>query len=571
MLDVVGYAGLVERDEEGTLARWRRLRGELIVPAVSRWRGRIFKNLGDGVLIEFATAEHAVRCALEIQSALPPNAPVDAGLELRCAIHLADVVAEEGDLLGEGVNVVARLQEVAAPGGIAVSQAAFAEIGGRLDVAATDLGEMTLKNMRRPIRVLGLLRTATPSPPSEAPVSAYRPSIAVLPFGDPDQPTGQSYFGDGIVEDIVGALATMPDLFVISRNSTVRYRGTAPDLGTVGRELAVRYVLSGSVRRARDPDRIRITSVLSDAETRTALWTERVDGTADDLFALQDRLCDRVVTTIVPHLRQAEMLRSQRKRPESLDAYDLVLRGLDLLYRLRREEFDRALDLFRAATTLDPNYAAPYALGATWHAIRVGQGWSPAVREDHREVDRLASAAIERDPYDARALALCGHARALLFRDFEGAFALFDRAVTVAPNSAVAWVRSSPAHSYVGDAVEARRRAELGIRLSPFDPHLFYAHTALGLAAYTAGEFEEAAHWCRSAMSQNPTYTANLRFLAASLAAGGRRAEGRAIGRALLALEPAFRVRPFSEGYAYKDAARRAALGRHLRAAGLPD
>ena len=260
----------------------------------------------------------------------------------------------------------------------------------------------------------------------------------------------------------------------------------------------------------------------------------------------------------------------QQERPENLDAYDFMLRGLDLLYHLRRDEFEQAREMFDKSIALDPRYATPYALYALWHSIRVGQGWSEDPRADHVAANRLGEAALERDPFDARALALCGHMRAYLFHDYEGAFALFDRAIAVSPNSATAWGRSSPTYSYVGDAVEAKRRAQIALRLSPLDPHLFYVHTALCLACYTGGQYEEAVGWGRRAFSQNPNYAAILRFLAASLAAAGHSAEAQPIARALLDIEPGFRVQRFCDGYAYKDPARRAALAEHLRAAGLP-
>jgi TolB-like protein len=433
------------------------------------------------------------------------------------------------------------------------------------------LGEQTVKNIARPVRV----HRARLAAAGEAPVRsgarrpARRPSIAVLPFRELDVPDGQRYFGDGIMEDVVGAIASLPDLFVISRNSTSRFRDGGADVRSVGRELSVRYVLSGIVRRA--GERIRIVAELADCETQTILWTDKIDGRATDLFGLQDRLSEKIIATIAPHVQEAELRRALRERPENLDAYDFLLRGLDLLYRLTRSEFDLAREMFERARTLDPSYAAPYALTALWHSIRVGQGWSPDPQEDYATVARFAEAALERDPLDARALALYGHMKALLFHEYEGAVALFDRAIAVSPNCASAWGRSSPTYSYIGDAAEASRRAQIALRLSPFDPQVFLIHTALGLAAYTAGDYEEAVSWGRKAMAQNPNYTANLRFLAASLAASGLPAEANRIARALVAIEPGFRVRRFCDGYAYKDAARRALLASHLRAAGLPD
>jgi TolB-like protein/tetratricopeptide (TPR) repeat protein len=390
-----------------------------------------------------------------------------------------------------------------------------------------------------------------------------------MPFREFDVPDTQRYFGDGIVEDIVVALASLPDLFVISRNSTLRFRDTKVDVRAIGRELDVRYVLSGSIRRA--GDRLRITAELADAETQKVLWTERIDGRLDELFELQDRVSDKTVTTIAPHVRKAEVRRALSKRPENLDAYDFTLRGLDLLYRLRRDEFDRAYEMFDRAIALDQRYATPHALTALWYSIRLSQGWSADAAGDRSLINQFAQRALDRDPFDARALALCGHVRALHFHDYEGAIALFDRAIASSPNCADAWVRSSPTYSYLGDGEEATRRARLGLRLSPLDAHLFFTHAVLCLAFYSAADFDEAAEWGRKALSQNPNFTANLRLLAASLAAAGRLSEGRDVGRRLLEAAPGFRVTPFCEAYAFRDPDRRAALANHLRAAGLPD
>ena len=278
----------------------------------------------------------------------------------------------------------------------------------------------------------------------------------MLPFREIDLADTRPYFGDGIAEYVIIALASLSDLFVVSCTSTARFRDSSTDVRSVGRELGVRYVLSGSVRRM--GERLRITAELADSETQTVLWTERIDGHGDDLFDLQDRVSERTITTIAPHVRDAEVRRAFRKRPENLDAYDFTLRGLDLLYHLHRDEFERAREMFDRAITLDPGYATPYALSALWHSIRFEQGWSVDPATELSAVTRCAEMALERDPFDARALALCGHLRAFRLRDYEGAVALFDRALASSPNSSVAWIRSSPTYSYLGDGAEATRR-----------------------------------------------------------------------------------------------------------------
>jgi adenylate cyclase len=288
------------------------------------------------------------------------------------------------------------------------------------------------------------------------------------------------------------------------------------------------------------------------------------------LFALQDQIATKVVTTIAPQVREAELRHAMRKRPESMQAYDYVLRALAQLYRLSEADFTQARTWLERAIALDPGYAAPYALLADWHSIRVYQGWSPNPAEDQAEVMRLATAALERDSFDAMALALCGHVKSLLLHEFEEAIALFDRAIAASPSSAIAWMRSSPTYSYIGDAGEAIRRAEHGLRLSPLDPHAFYPHTSLGIGHYVARQHDEGARWGRTAREENPKYSANLRFLAANLAAAGHADEAREVSQALMAVEPRFRVDRFVEGYAILDPERRDRLARHLRLAGLP-
>jgi adenylate cyclase len=395
-----------------------------------------------------------------------------------------------------------------------------------------------------------------------------RPSIAVLPFrGDDDDQPG-AYFGDGIVEDIIGALASLRELLVISRTSTLRYRGTPMDVRVVGRELGVTYVLSGSVRRA--GSRLRVSVELAETAGGVVLWAGHFDGIAEDLFALQDHIVAKVGGTLAPQVREAELRRILRKRPGSLEAYDCLLRALAQLYRLNVEDFAGARAWLERAIALDPAYAAPHALLAIWHSIRVGQGWSPDPAADRAAVVRLASAALERDSFDAMALALCGHARSIMLYEFDQAIALFDRALAASPSSTIAWTRSSPTYAYIGDAREAIRRAEQALRLSPLDLHVFYPHSLLGLGHYVAGEHDEGARWGRTARDENPRFTANLRFLAANLAAAGRLEEAREAAQALLALEPGFEVGAFTERYAIRDPDRRDQLTRHLRAAGLP-
>jgi adenylate cyclase len=396
-----------------------------------------------------------------------------------------------------------------------------------------------------------------------------RPSIAVLPFVEQAAETVNSYFSDGLVEDIISALSCLPELIVISRTSTLRYRGAARDTKRIRRDLRVRYMLSGSVRR--DGAKVRLSAELADCESGATIWSDRFAGEAADLFELQDELSARVVATIAPQVQEAELRRVLRKRPESLDAYEYVLRGLDLFYRFEDDHFVQALPLFEKAMALDPTYATAYALAADWHSVRIGQGRSADSIADFREVERLSRLALTLDRFDPRALSLCGHVRAFSFREFDQAIELFDRALAANPSAAIAWLRSSATFSYIGETREARRRVDIGLRLSPYDAHVFFSYGLAGLASYAAGDWADAAQWGRRSMAANPRFVGNMRFLAASLAASGQLEEARAVGQALLQLNPNFRVRAFAEGHAFKDPGQRRLFGDHLVMAGLPE
>jgi adenylate cyclase len=573
--DVAGYSRLMDTYESETHPRMMALLGEVIEVAVAREAGRIVKATGDGFLACFASINGAIQAAATIQQEVRRREaaqPREKQIAFRMGLHSGDIVVEPRDVYGAGVNLAARLQELAEPGGLLISGAVYDQLGNSLKLPAADLGYVRLKNIANAVRVYKIETSPRTDPPlalASHTLPHLLPSVAVLPFIEYGADADQSYFGDGLVEDVVGALASLPDFFVISRSSTLKYRESPPNIRTVANELGVRYVLWGSVRR-RD-ERLRISAELADTETLTAIETYQSEGRAAELFALQDRLIDRVVQTIAPNIRGAELRRIRRKRPENLDAYDYLLRGLDLLYRLDRGEFDQAHSMFQQAIRLDGDYAAPYAFSALWHSVCILQGWSQDQATDRAAVERFASAALQRDPLDVWALALSGQLRALWFRDFDAAFDLLDRALRTSPSSAFAYARSSPIFSYVGDGAEGRRRAMQALRLSPFDPQVFFTHAVLGFASYTEGDYDDAIAWGRRSYADNARYTANLRTLAASLAAGGQIAEARQIGEALLALDASFRVRRFCANYAYREDERRDRLATHLLLAGLPE
>ena len=567
--DVVNFSALVEADEENVLAAWRALRRE-IDPLISARDGRIFKSLGDGLLVEFSSPVAATQAALAVQEAATKLAPErGVHLRLRCAIHMGEVTVEGTDLLGDGINIVSRLQQHAPTGGVLVSAAVMDLISGLIDAPIKDLGALKLRNISRPVQAYAVGAGKRPrSTPAIDSFQRRRPSIAVLPFVDEAAETTTSYFGDGLVQDIIASLACLPELVVISRSSTLRYRGSTPDPRRVRRDLHVRYMLSGSVRRA--GQKVRFSAELIDCESGARIWSDRFAGEAADLFALQDELSARVVATIAPQVQESELRRVMRKRPESLDAYECVLRGLDLMYRFD-DRFAEALEMFQRAMALDPNYGTAHALAAGWYSLRINQGLSPDSRADYAEADRLSRLALTLDRFDPLALSLCGHVRAFLFRDYDHAIELFDRALAANPSSAIAWLRSSATFSYIGEVREARRRAEIGLRLSPYDAHVFYSYAIMALATYAAGDYDEAAQWARRSAALNSRFTANLRFLAASLAASGKADEAREAAETLLRIHPGFSARRFAQDHAFKDPEKRRLFGDHLVLAGLPE
>jgi DNA-binding SARP family transcriptional activator len=395
------------------------------------------------------------------------------------------------------------------------------------------------------------------------------PWLAVLPFRALTPDTVPSYFAAGLTEDVIAALAALREPVVISHGSTLAYRDAPADPREVGRVLGVRYSVSGSLRRA--GSRLRVASELAECDRGTIIWAGSHDiDDSTELFETQDHLVARIVATMTPALHTAELRRVRVKPPNDMSAYDLVLQARDLIYQLARTDFERAGALLRQAVTRDPDYAGAWALAAEWHSLRVGQGWSDNPAADAEAVDRCASAAIAHDATNARALAFHGHSHAYLRRDHDAALALFERALDANPNSATAWIWSSPTLAYAGDGAAAVRHAKRGLRLSPRDPFVFRSYAALSLAHYTAGESEAAVHWGQLSMRENPSYTSNLRVTTAALASLGRTTEARGLGRQLLALQPRFRVGTLIERHPYRDHDRRTRLAKHLIAAGLP-
>jgi adenylate cyclase len=580
--DVVGYSRLTGADEDRTLARLRALRSDLIDPTIAVHKGRVVKRTGDGALVEFRSVVDAVRCAIEVQNGMVErNAglPPDRRIEFRIGIHLGDVVEEsDGDLMGDGVNIAARLEGVAMPGAICLSEDAYRQVRARLDLAVSDLGETKLKNIVEPVRVYSLqvgvpaqAKSAAPAEPAVpeklSPQLALpdKPSIAVLAFqnmsGDPEQ----EYFADGMVEDIITGLSRIKWLFVIARNSSFVYRGKAVDVRQVGRELGVRYVLEGGVRKA--GNRLRITAQLLEAETGAHLWADRYDGALEDVFDLQDRITDNVVGIVEPSLRRTEIERSRRKRPENLDAYDLYLRAVPHMATVMPADARIAAGLLEDALRLDPHYAAAHAHLAWCHEIFFA-------RAGFDEVDKTAGieharAVIASGADDATALAIAAFAITMLSKDHATALSAVDRALSLNASCAMALYFGAYIHAISGKPATATTHANRALRLSPFDPFAFMAYSALGAAAVQEAHYDEAASHFAKAVQANPRFSTLYFFQVASLALAGRKEEAGSIVQRLLELEPGFRLRVVFEVGMVRAVADRFAEG--ARILGLPE
>jgi adenylate cyclase len=431
--DVAGYSRLMGVDEEGTLASLKTCRRELVDPKIVEHRGRIVKTTGDGALVEFASAVDAVRCAMEIQRAMAErNAaiPEDRRIEFRIGINVGDIITDEGDIYGDGVNIAARVETLASPGAICLSDNAYQQVKGKLALEVSEMGDQPLKNITQLVRVYGVKLDGAPGAPVL--VLPDKPSIAVLPFTNMSGGPEQEYFVDGIVEDIITGLSRIKWLFVIARNSTFTYKGRAVDVKQVGRELGVRYVLEGSMRKV--ADRVRITAQLIDTATGAHVWAERYDRKSDDIFALQDEITLSVVGAIEPSLRLAEVERAKRKRPDSLDAYDLVLRAIPDVYSRMPEPSKKALVLLERALALDPNYALAHACAAECHhSIFLRDGMH---EENRAAAVRHAQVAITHGQDDALALTLAGFCVGMEGHDRAAAFAAFEAALAVSPSPA---------------------------------------------------------------------------------------------------------------------------------------
>jgi adenylate cyclase len=537
--DVAGYSRLMGLDEEGTHERIKAVRLELLDPKVAEHHGRIVKTTGDGMLVEFASVVDAVRCAVAVQQAMPErNAEVaaDNRIELRIGINLGDVIVEPDDIYGDGVNIAARVEALADAGGVFVSNTVYDQVRDRLPFVFEDLGEQQVKNIARPVRVyrvgdIAAAKTAAP------PVLLLpdKPSIAVLAFANMSGDPEQEYFVDGMVEEIITALSRIRWLFVIARNSSFTYKGQAIDVKQVGRELGVRYVLEGSVRKA--GGRVRITAQLIEAATGAHLWADRFDGLLDDVFELQDKVALSVAGVIEPELQSAEVRRSAERPTNDLTAYDLFLRALPRAESGEKDGIVEALDLLGRALERDPRYGPALGLAARCHNRLHVSGWTDDPETSRREGVDLARRALRVARDDPGVLSMAAYVFGYFGEDIGTAISLIDRSLELNPSFARGWGSSGWLRLWAGQPDRAIAHFETALRLSPRD-RAVAPLLGIGIAHFLARRFDEARSTLLRSRQEFPGWVPNYRFLAACCAQMGRLDEAREIVQELRARTP---------------------------------
>jgi adenylate cyclase len=526
--DVAGYSRLMGANEEGTLARLKAVRKVLVDPTIAAHRGRIVKTTGDGLLVEFASAVDAVRSAVEVQRGMAEqNVTVqqDQMIQFRIGIHVGDIILDDNDIFGDGVNIAARLEGIAEPGGVCMSDDAYRLVRGKVEIVCNDLGPQALKNIAEPMRAWHV-KLGTQGAPTESPATSSnqtpalalpdKPSIAVLPFQNMSGDAEQEYFADGIVEDIVTALSRFRSLFVIARNSSFTYKGKASDIKKIGVELGVRYILEGSVRKS--GDKVRITGQLIDSVTGAHLWADRYDGKLEDVFELQDQVTSSVVGQLVTHVELAEAERAKRKPTSNLDAYDCYLRGRASIWRWSKSSTEEAQTYFSRAIALDGDFAIAYAFAGQMFTLRKQNRWMVDVEKESAEAVHLARRAIELGAIDDLALCMGGFVLGFVGGELDLAAECIGRGLSMNPNLALGWNFSSWVRMYLGEhqtAIEHGHRAE---RLSPRDPNILQVKTAIGFAQFLDGQYSEAGRLAERLVSEYPSFAPAWRLMAVSYA-----------------------------------------------------
>ena len=546
--DIAGYSRLMSVDEEGTLRQLKTHRKELIDPKITEHRGRIVKTTGDGILVEFVSVVDAVRCAVDVQRAMierNAEVPAEKRIEFRISINVGDIISDSDDIYGDGVNVAARLEALADPGGIMVSRTVHEQVRDKLSLGFEDMGERIVKNIARPIGVhrLSIAESTPPAPATfkstaaaakTEPSTANRPSIAVLPFANMSGDPEQEYFTDGISEEIITGLSKLHWFFVIARNSSFAYKGKAVDVKRAARELGVRYVLEGSVRKG--GNRVRITAQLIDATTGNHIWADRYDGDLTDVFTLQDEITKKVIAAIEPRLLEAESIRSQSRSPEDLGAWDVVMQANFLFWRLTKTEGIAAIAMLKQAVERYPDYAPAHSMLAFAMMTSRWFGWT-LVPPQVKDAATLAARAAELDDSDPWAHLTLGYV-ANTMRRADAAAQEIQRAIDLNPNFAAAYGYLGWTLATAGRSEEAIGRLEQAIRMSPHDPQNAIFNNALAVAYYLMGRYTEAINFAQKAVQQRDGLTAAHRIYVASLAQAAQIKEARTALERLRELQP---------------------------------
>jgi adenylate cyclase len=577
--DVAGYSRLMGFDEERTLAQLKLFRKTVVDPSIATHRGRIVKTTGDGMLAEFASAVDAARCAVEVQREVAKqnsNVSVELRIEFRIGIHVGDIIIDDNDIFGDGVNIAARLEGLAEPGGVCISDDAHRQIRGKIDIAFDDIGEQTLKNIAEPMRAWHLRLTGAAAPATRLSPSSIqvkdltlpdKPSIVVLPFDNMSAEPGQDYLADGIVEAITAALSCIRSFFVIARSSAFTYKGRATNARDIGKELGVAYLLEGSVQKA--GNRLRIIVQLIETEGGAHVWSSRFDGAIDDFFDLEDRITEQVAGALQPSIRIAEIERSRRKRPQDLGSYDYTMRAMPHVWALEKEESARALELLEKALTIDPEYPLALSLAGWCHAQRSVYNWADDIGGSQTMARSFAERAAEMSGDDPVILAVLGAVHTFV-RNHGTARVLLERAVTLDPNAAWAWSRLGWLENYADRPQKAVENFERALRLSPIDPMNFNNYVGLGSAHEVAQEYDEAAALYRRALEERPNAVWIYRNLAASLSGAGRGDAAKQAFAEVMRYYPDLTVAKFKQAMVFSPAALNR-MAENLRKLGLPD
>ncbi len=576
--DMVGYSRLVEADEAGTIARHKAHRKDLIDPSIADHKGRIVKTTGDGLLVEFASAVDAVECAVAVQRAMAAReagTQADRRIAYRVGINLGDIVIDGDDILGDGVNVAARLEGLAEPGGICLSGLVHQSVRGKLELDCEDLGEQRVKNLAEPVRVFrvrleadadgGAGAEAARPTPLQLP---DKPSIAVLAFenmsGDPEQ----DYFSDGITEDIITALSKFHWFFVIARNSSFTFKGKAVDVKHVARDLGVRYVLEGSVRKA--GGRVRITAQLVDATTGTHVWAERYDRQLEDIFAVQDEITESIVASVGPEFHAAEIARTRRKDTRNLDAWDCVMRAYWHMVRFTKRDNAEAQQLLSEGIELFGGDARILSVLAMSYALDANLGWSESIPQSLSQAAQLAHQAIALDDHDAEAHLALGLAQ-FVSKQHDDAIRRLERAIDLNPNYATAMGTLGMVLSFTGERDRAFEWLDKALRLSPHDPFRYFYVTCLGFAEFVQQRYDDAIDWAKKAIQESPQVPIARYLLTACYGLTGRSAEAQTALRELLRVSPGATIGARRNQAPFHNLADMERYIEGLRKAGLPE